>query len=85
MTIKSQGGEIKEVTVQRNILGILAAKYCDEGMAINLHKALQYPLAPLPLALATLHGTPRNRPKSKIMETILNSLNDDTSQAMQFM
>ena len=48
-------------------------------MAINFDKALQYPLAPLPLALATVHGTRRNRPKSNIMETIFNSLKYDTS------
>ena len=44
-------------------------------MSINLHKALEYPLAP-----ATVDGTRRKTPKSKIMEIILNSLDyDDTT------
>ena len=49
-------------------------------MSINLHKTLEYPLAPVPLALATVDGTHRKAPKSKIMEIILNSLDyDDTT------
>ena len=41
-------------------------------MSINLHKALEYPLA-----VATVDGTRRKTPRSKIMEIILNSLDYD--------
>ena len=64
----------KDVVVQRDILGLLAGKSCKEKMPINMNEALKYPLAPVPLSLATADGSRRSTPKSKIMEVILPAM-----------
>ena len=51
----SAKGKSKEITVQRDILGILAAKSQQHNAAICV-KALCYPLAPVPLSMATCDG-----------------------------
>lgn len=79
-TLQSARGKIKNIAVQRDILGILAAKSSEENMAVNFDKALTYPLAPVPLSLATPDGTRRSTPKSQMMEVILTSL-DSTKTA----
>ena len=52
----SAKGKSKEITVQRDILSILAAKPQQHNAAININKALCYPLAPVPLSMATCDG-----------------------------
>jgi len=74
-TVKSAAGKTKDVTVQRDILGLLAGKSCKENMSVDLDKALKYPLATVPLPLATADGSRRTTPKSKMMEAALTSLN----------
>ena len=56
-TLQNARGQVKNVAVQRDILGILAAKSSEENMPVNIDKALTYPLAPVPLSLATPDGT----------------------------
>lgn len=79
-TLQSARGQIKNVAVQRDILGVLAAKSSEENMPVNLDKALTYPLAPVPLSLATPDGTRRSTPKCQMMEVVLTSL-DSTNTA----
>ena len=52
----SAGGKSKKVTAQRNILGLLGAKSQQHDAAINIDKALFYPLASVPLAMDTCDG-----------------------------
>ena len=52
----SAGGKSKEVDAQRDILVLLAAKSQQHDAAINIDKALCYPLASVPLAMATCDG-----------------------------
>ena len=52
----SAKGKSKEITVQRDILSILVAKPQQHNAAININKALCYPLAPVPLSMATCDG-----------------------------
>ena len=47
------GGRSKEITAQRDILGPLARKSQQYDAAINTDKALSFPLAPVPLTMAT--------------------------------
>ena len=73
-TLQNARGQMKNVAVQRDILGILAAKSSEENMPVNIDKALTYPLAPVPLSLTTPDGTRRSTPKSQMMEVVLTSL-----------
>eukprot|EP00794_Sanderia_malayensis_P020780 gene20780-biopygen14596 len=71
----------KEITVQRDILGLLAAKSTEKNAAIDIDKALQYPLAPVPLSLATCEGIRRNTAKSKLMDAALQSILETEGQS----
>ena len=64
------GGKVKNVTVQRDILGFLAAKSSKDQEPVDIDKALCYPLAPVPLSLATADGEMRSTTKSKLMDPI---------------
>ena len=69
----SAGGKSKEVTAQRDILGLLAAKSQQHDAAINIDKALCYPLTSVPLAMATCDGARRKTAKSKLLTASLKS------------
>jgi hypothetical protein len=47
--LKSSTGKIIEVTVQRDILGFLAAKSQELNSPVNIDEALKFPLSPIPL------------------------------------
>lgn len=64
----------KEIMVQRDILGLLAAKSQQRKATVNIDAALCYPLAPVPLSLATCDGTRRKTAKSKLFSAALTSL-----------
>lgn len=66
-------GKSKDVTVQRDILGILVATSYKEKSMIDIDKALSFPLAPVPLSLATADGMRRKTAKSKLLEAALSS------------
>ena len=68
----SAKGQTKDITVQRDIL--LAAKSQQENAGINIDKALCFPLAPVPLSMATSDGMRRKTAKSKLLSSALSSL-----------
>ena len=76
----SAKGKSKEITVQRDILGILAAKSQQHNATINIDKALCYPLAPVPLSMATCDGIRRKTAKSKLFDAALPSLIENDAQ-----
>ena len=76
----SAKGKSREITVQRDILGLLAAKSQQQNAAINIDKALCYPLAPVPLSLATCDGLRGKTAKSKQLNAALTSLINNDAQ-----
>jgi hypothetical protein len=64
----------KEVTVQRDILGLLMAISHRENSPIDIDKALSFSLAPVPLSLATADGTRRKTSKSTLLDAALTSI-----------
>ena len=79
----SAGGKSKKVTAQRDILGLLAAKSQQHDAAINIDKALCYPLASVPLATATCDGIRRKTAKSKLLTAALKSLTENDAEIPQ--
>ena len=79
----SAKGKSREITVQRDILGLLAAKFQQQNAAINIDKALCYPLAPVPLSLATCDGLRRKTAKSKLLNAALTSLIKSDAQFLE--
>ena len=57
-------GKSRDVTVQRDILGLLIATSFKEQSLIGIDKALSFPLANLPLALATCMVREEKLPKA---------------------
>ena len=49
-------GKSKDVTVQRDSLGIIVAASYKEKLMIDIDRALSFPLAPVPLSLAPADG-----------------------------
>ena len=70
----SSKAKSKDVAVQRDILGLLAAKSHQQNAAINIDRALCYPLAPVPLSMATADGARRKTAKSKLFDAALSSI-----------
>ena len=64
----------KDVEVQRDILGQLVAISTANKAAVDVDKALEYPLAPVPLSLATSDGSRRKTCKSKLLDAALSSV-----------
>ena len=79
----SAGGKFKEVTAKRDILGLLAAKSQQYDAAINIDKALCYPVASVPLAMATCDGARRKTAKSKLLTAALKSLIENDAEIPQ--
>jgi hypothetical protein len=76
----SAKGKSREITVQRDILGLLAAKSQQQNAPINIDKALCYPLAPVPLSMAACDGIRRKTAKSKLFNAALTSLIENDAQ-----
>ena len=74
----SANGKAKEIIVQRNVLGLLAAKSLQQKAPVDIDAALCYPLAPVPLNLATCDGTRRKTAKSKLFDAALSSMEADS-------
>ena len=53
---------------------LLAAKLHRYDTAINIHKALSFPLVPVPLTMATCDGMRRKTAKSKLCSGAMKSL-----------
>ena len=63
-------GKIRDVIVQRDILGTLVACSHEGNSPVDLNKALSYPLAPVSLPLASADGAKRKTNKSKLYDVI---------------
>ena len=70
-------GKLKEITAQRDILGLLVAKSDQENSAVDIEKALTSPLAPVSLSLACGDGGMRKTNKSKIYDFLIEQLVGD--------
>lgn len=68
--VRSKNGKVKDIALQRDILGILAARSTEVEKPIDFKTALSFPLAPVPLSLASSDGMRRKTVKSKLMETL---------------
>ena len=67
-------GKSKDIAVQRDILGLLVASSYEEQSSVDIDKALSFPLAPVPLSLATCDGNRRTTAKSKLLDAALSSI-----------
>ena len=65
-----KGNTQKSVHVNRNVLGALVSFSVRSGQAIDIEKALEYPLCPIPLSIANADGSRRQTLKSKLMEVL---------------
>ena len=74
------GSTIKSVDVNRNMLGSLLAFSVKSGKAIDMEKALEFPLSAISLSISNADGSRRQTSKSKLMQ-VLNSLMATTSFA----
>ena len=60
----------RTIEVNRDILGWLVRLSLSSGKAVDFELALQYPLSPIPLSIATPDGERREIAKSKLMKII---------------
>ena len=58
------------VTVNRDILASMVKLSLKSGFPVDFDRALQYPMSPIPLSIATAEGERRSTAKSKLMEII---------------
>ena len=72
--LQSQG-KTKELTFQRDILGMLVAYSNKHETGIDLEKALCFPLAPVSIPLSTPDGAIRKTVKSKLYDASMSDLN----------
>ena len=63
--------------MQRDVLGLLAATSQQQKAPVDINAAHCYPLAPVPLNLATCDGTWRKTAKSKHFDAALSSIEAD--------
>ena len=71
--VKNKDGKVAEVSIQRDVLGLLLAKSQELDASIDMEEALKYPLSPIPLALAHADGQRRKTNKSALYDQILVS------------
>ena len=74
---KLRKNESKDIKVQRDILGLLAAKSQQQRASVNTDEALCYPLAHVPLSLTRCDGARRKTAKSKLFHVALSSVEVD--------
>ena len=65
-----KGKTVKSADVNPNILAALLAFYIKSGKAIDINKALEFPLSPVPLSIANADGIGRQTAKSKPMQLL---------------
>ena len=70
LSYKKRGkrGTSKDISIQRDILGLIVAASNKEKGAVDIEKALTYPLAPVSLPLASADGAWRKTAKRKLLE-----------------
>ena len=72
-TVKSKG-KCKDLSFQREILGLLVAYSSKYESGINLDRALTFRLAPIKIPLSTTDGAIRKTSKSKLYDASMNDL-----------
>ena len=73
-------GKVKELTFQRDILGILVAHSYQYNSGIDIDSALCYPLAPVSVPLSTPDGSIRQTVKSKLFKAAMSDLSVVTDE-----
>ena len=73
-------GKVKELTFQRDILGILVAHSYQYDSGIDIDSVLCYPLAPVSVPLSTPDGSIRKPVKSKLFKTAMSDLSVVTDE-----
>ena len=72
--VAKKDGKAKELTFQRDILGILVAHSCQYKSGIDIDVVLQYPLATVSVPLSTPNGAIRKTVKSKLFDAAMSDL-----------
>ena len=72
--------KVKELTFQRDILGILVAHSYQYNWGIDIDSVLRYPLAPVSVPLSTLDGSIRKTVKSKLFKAAMSDLSVVTDE-----
>ena len=67
-------GKVKELTFQRDILGILVAHLYQYNSGIDIDLVLCNPLAPVSVPLSTPDGSIRKTVKSKLFKAAMSDL-----------
>ena len=67
-------GRQKELSCQRDILGLLVCSSYQSNKVVNVSKAMTYPLSPVSLPLCTPDGVIRKTVKSKLLDAALSDL-----------
>ena len=74
MTKLKKSDKSRNVYVKRNILGCLVSFLVKHEKAVDIKKALQYPLSPVPLSIATADGSKRGTRKSDLLPIIKDKM-----------
>ena len=64
----------KSINVNRNILGALVSYSIQSEKAVDIEKALEFPLSPVLLSIANADGSRRQASKSKLLEVLNASI-----------
>ena len=67
--------------VNRNIIGALLSYSTKSGRAIDIERALKFPLSVVPLSIANGDGSRRETNRSKLMDAINPEGNENSPQA----
>ena len=71
-------GKVRVIEANRDVLGKLLATSTKHGRIVDLKKALEYPLTPVPPSLGNADGTRRTTQKSALMDILLENNSRDT-------
>lgn len=84
IVLHREGKATKEIRVQRDILAKLTAVSTERKQPVDIDKALNFSLAPVPLSLATADGERRHTQKSKLLDEILPKTNVTINDINQY-
>ena len=73
-------GKVKELTFQRDILGILVAHSYQYNSGIDIDSVLCYPLTPVSVPLSTPDGSIGTTVKSKLFKAAMSDLSVVTDE-----
>ena len=76
-------GKMKDVTLQKDVLGLLAAKSDQEKGSVDFDEALEFPLSPVSPPLASSDRSMRKTNKAKLYD-VLGSLSEHSVSVDNF-